>query len=201
MAITTYAQLQSAIDSWLNHQLFSARSPDFIMLFEAAANRRLRVRQQETSTTLVPSSGDATLPTDYLSWRQARWDGATPRVLDYAEPDYLVSKFPTVTTTPPSLFTIEGSTFSTRSSDTTNITFKYFAKVAALSDSAPTNWLLTAHPDIYLFGSLVEAEMFGVNDERFVLWGARRNEIFDEIERLSNKTRGGGFVRVMGPTP
>ncbi len=201
MAISTYAELQTGIDNWLANQLFSARSPEFIALFEAAANRRLRVRQQESSTTLAPSSGDATLPTDYLSWRSVRWEGATPTVLEYVTPDYLSARLPTVTSDTPIQFTIEGSTFSTRSSDTTNITFKYFAKVPALSDSATTNWLLTAHPDLYLFGSLVEAEMFGVNDERAPIWKVRRDEIFDEIEKLSNKTRGAGVVKVLGPTP
>jgi hypothetical protein len=32
-------------------------------------------------------------------------------------------------------------------------------------------------------------------------WKARRDEIFDEIEKLSNKTRGAGAIRVMGVTP
>jgi len=73
--------------------------------------------------------------------------------------------------------------------------------VLTLQDGAPANWLLGAHPDLYLFGSLVEAEMFGVNDERAPLWKARRDEIFDEIEKLSNKTRGAGAMRVMGVTP
>lgn len=201
MAITTFAELKTAVENWLDHQLFTARVPEFIVLFEAAVNRRLRVRQQETSTTLTPSAGDASLPADYLSWRQARWEGATPVVLGYVEPDYLSAQIPVLTSAFPTLFTIEGSTLSTRSSNTTGITFKYFAKVAALSDAAPTNWLLTAHPDLYLFGSLVEAEMFGVNDERMSLWKGRRDEIFDEIEKLSNKTRGSGVVKVMGPTP
>ena len=62
-----------------------------------------------------------------------------------------------------------------------------FQKIPALSDSATTNWLLTAHPDLYLFGSLVGAEMSGVNDERAPLWKARRDEILDEVEKLSNK--------------
>jgi hypothetical protein len=43
--------------------------------------------------------------------------------------------------------------------------------------------------------------MFGVNDERAPAWKARRDEIFDEIEKLSNKTRGAGPMRVMGVTP
>jgi hypothetical protein len=30
----------------------------------------------------------------------------------------------------------------------------YSQKVPALSDSATTNWLLTSHPDAYLFGTL-----------------------------------------------
>ncbi len=201
MSLSTYAELQTGIDNWLDHQLFSARSPEFITLFESTANRRLRVRQQESSTTLVPASGDAALPTDYLSWRSVRWEGATPVTLEYVTPDYLSARFPTVTSDTPIQFTIEGSTFSTRSSDATNVTFKYFAKVPALSVSATTNWLLTAHPDLYLFGSLVEAEAFGVNDERIGLWKSRRDEIFTEIEMLSNKTRGAGVVKVMGPTP
>ena len=32
-------------------------------------------------------------------------------------------------------------------------------------------------------------------------WKARRDEIFDAVETLSNKTRGAGAVRVMGITP
>ena len=37
--------------------------------------------------------------------------------------------------------------------------------------------------------------------KRAPLWKARRDEIFDEIEKLSNKTRGVGAIRVMGVTP
>ena len=45
------------------------------------------------------------------------------------------------------------------------------------------------------------AEMFGCNDERAPVWKARRDAAFDEIVRLSNKTRGGGAIRVIGATP
>jgi hypothetical protein len=57
MSIATYAELRTAVENWLDHTLFSARVPEFIALFEAAANRRLRVRQQEASSALTPSSG------------------------------------------------------------------------------------------------------------------------------------------------
>ena len=201
MAITTYAELQAAVGNWLDHSLFAARVPEFIALFEAAANRRLRVREQEATATLTPSAGAVALPADYLAWRRMTWTG-TPRVeLQYVHPSYLQAAYPSSPTDVPRIFTIEGTTLKIRPLDGTPLELDYFQKIPALSDAAPSNWLLAAHPDVYLFGSLVEAEMFGVNDERAPAWKARRDEIFDEIERLTNKTRGAGAVRVMGVTP
>lgn len=201
MAITTYAELQTAIGNWLDHSLFTARIPEFIALFEACANRKLRTRAQETSTNLMPSSGSVALPSDYLSWRRVTWTGSNRVELAYVHPSYLQAAYPSSPADVPRIFTIEGSTLKVRPVDDTALEFDYLAKIATLSDAAPTNWLLTAHPDLYLFGSLVEAEMFGVNDERAPLWKGRRDEIFDEIDKLSNKTRGAGAVRVMGVTP
>jgi hypothetical protein len=201
MAITNYSELKTAVENWLDHTLFTARVPDFIALFEAAANRRLRVRQQEATAMLMPSAGAVALAADYLAWRRVTWTGS-PRVeLEYAHPSYLQAIYPTSPADVPRFFTIEGSTLKVRPVDNAALEFDYFQRIAALSDAAPTNWLLAAHPDLYLFGSLVEAEMFGVNDERAPLWKARRDEIFDEIEKLSNKTRGAGAARVMAPTP
>jgi hypothetical protein len=201
VAISNCSELKSAIENWLDHNLFTARVPEFIALFEAAANRRLRVRQMETSTTLAPSSGAAALPADYLSWRRVTWTGSSRVELQYVHPSYLQAAYPSSPSDAPRMFTVEGSTLKIRPVDDTALEFDYFQKVPALSDSVATNWLLSAHPDLYLFGSLVEAEMFGVNDERAPLWKARRDEIFDEIEKLSNRTRGSGTVRVMGVTP
>jgi len=201
MSITTYAELQAAVGNWLDHGLFAARIPEFIALFEAAANRRLRVREQEATATLTPVSGAAALPADYLAWRRLTWTG-TPRVeLQYVHPSYLQAAYPSSPSDVPRIFTIEGMTLKIRPLDGTPLELDYFQKIPALSDGNPNNWLLAAHPDVYLFGSLVEAEMFGVNDERAPLWKARRDEIFDEIEKLTNKTRGAGAMRVMGVTP
>ncbi len=202
MSIGTYTQLQDAVSNWLARtDLANARILEFIALFEAVANRRLRVRQQETSTTLTPSSGSVTLPTDYLQWRRVTWAGTSRVELAYVEPSYLQAAYPTSPSDTPRIFTIEGTTLKIRPVDATSLEFLYYAKVAALSDSATTNWLLTAHPDLYLFGSLTEAQSFAENREDALLWKARRDELFEEIITLSNKTRGAGAIRVMGVTP
>src|SRR5713226_10736466 len=201
MSITTYTELQAAIGNWLDHSLFTARIPEFITIFESTANRRLRVRQQEVTASLVPNvTGSVAIPSDYLAWRRVTWTGKTRTELQFVHPSYLQAAYPSSPADVPRIFTIEGSTLKVRPLDSTALEFDYFQKVPALA-SNPVNWLLTEHPDLYLFGSMVEAEMFGVNDERAPLWKARRDEIFDEIEKLNNKTRGPSAIRVMGVTP
>jgi hypothetical protein len=127
------------------------------------------------------------------------WTGSTRVELEYVHPSYLQAAYPDTPSATPRVFTIEGSTLKIRPLDDTVLEFDYFEKIDALSGTV--NWLFSAHPDLYLFGSLAEAEMFLVNDPRAAMWKARRDEIFDEIEKLSNKTRGIGAIRVMGPTP
>ena len=134
MSITTYAELQTAIASWLARSDLTASIPDFITLFEAAANRRLRVRQMESSTDLTPSSGEVALPADYLAWRRLTWTGS-PRVeLAYVAPSYLQAAYPSSPADTPRIFTIEGATLKVRPVSDTALEFLYYQKIPALSD-------------------------------------------------------------------
>jgi len=201
MTISTYATLQTAVETWLARTDLTATIPDLITLFEACANRRLRVRQMETSTTLTPSSGSATLPTDYLMWRSVTWTGSTRVSLEYVHPTYLQAAYPTTPSDTPRHFIIEGTTLKVRPVDDTGLEFYYFQKVPALSDAATTNWLLTAHPDLYLFGTLAEAQALAGFFDIAGVWKTRRDELFEEIIRLSNKSHGPAAIKVMGATP
>ncbi len=198
MAITTYAELQSAIANWLARDDLTAYIPDFITLFEAAAARRLKVRLQETTTTLTPSSGVATLPTDYLGYRRVTWTGSPIHGLEYVAPPLYASYLETGAATPV-VFTIEGSNLRVAPSDDTALTFDYFQKTAAVSGTL--NWLFTNHPDAYLFGSLCEANAFTKDVDAAGLWKSRRDEVFDEISKLDFNERQGMSVRVLGLTP
>jgi hypothetical protein len=196
MALTTYAELQTAVANWLARDDLAASVPDFITLFEACANRKLRVRQMETTATLAPSAGSAALPSDYLSWRRVTWTGSTRVELDYVEPSWLQAAYPDTPAGRPRVFTIEGGTLKIAPADGGALEFNYYQKVAPLS--AAVNWLYAAHPDIYLFGALTEAQGFNLDTEKLALWKARRDEIFAEIESLSKKTQGGGAIRTVG---
>jgi hypothetical protein len=203
MSIATYTELQAALGNWLDHALFAARYGDFIALFEAAANRRLRVKEMEALASLTPAAdGTVALPADYLAWRRCTWTGSARNELRYVQPSYFQAAFPARPSGLPRFFTIESLTLKVMPLDSMPVELEYFQRIPALASSS-TNWLLTAHPDLYLFGSLCEAELFGVNDERGSLWKARRDEIFEELIALSRQTRSGpgAAIQVMGVTP
>jgi hypothetical protein len=201
MTIQTYSDLQGAVANWIARADLTTNIPDFIALFESVANRRLRLRQQESAVTLTASSGVATLPADYLAWRRVTWTGQFPRELEYVHPSYLHALYPTLPADIPRLFTIEGGNLTVAPTDNTALTFDYFQKIPALSNTNTSNWLLATAPDLYLFGSLAEAHGFVKDAESLALWKSRRDELFEEIERLDVKTRGQSGIRVVGPTP
>ena len=72
-----------------------------------------------------------------------------------------------------------------------------------MTDAVATNWLLTAHPDVYLYGSLREAGIFMQEDERVPLWTAGYKSAVDSINDLGEKyaIAGPSTVSLPGPTP
>jgi hypothetical protein len=193
MALATFSDLKSAIASWIVRDDLTTSIPDFITIFEAVANRTLRVRQMETSTSLTTSSGSVALPSDYIDWRSVTWAGSSSRELGYVSPTIARARFNTSTQGTSTWFTIEGGNFKTfPPDDSTAVTFRYYQKIPALSDSNTTNWLLTAYPDLYLFGCLVEANAFIINADAAALWKGRRDELFAEVQALGELSKGGG---------
>jgi hypothetical protein len=199
VAFTSYAELQASVASWLARDDLTLYIPDFITLFEAAACRKLKVRPQETTTTLTPSSGVATLPTDYLGHRRVTWSGSPVHELDYLAPPVWANYYADSASGVPTVFTIEGSSLKVKPLSDTALTFTYYQKTAAVSGTL--NWLFTNHPDAYLFGSLCEANAFNKDVDPAGLWKSRRDEVFDEITKLDFNERSGMTMRVMGQTP
>lgn len=199
MAITTYAELKTSVASWLARSDLTTQIPDFITLFEAEANRKLRVRQQRQTTTLTPTNGAVTLPSDYLYWKTVTVANYPP--LEYKDPSWLYSAYTTSTEGTPLYFTIEGSTLTTRPAVADDIVLSYFEKIDALSDSNTTNWLLAAHPDVYLWGALHEAYSFTKAIDKAALAMGKRDSIFDSIIMLDQQSRGPSAISIIGTTP
>ena len=180
MAITTYAELQTATANWLDRTDLTARIPEFIELSEANFNRVIRSPDMVTKDdSFSIASRYTTLPTDTLEIVRIVLDLTPVVVLEYLTPEEISERRVSMSATgKPYYFTVIGGSTNqlevVPSPDSTyTSSIVYYTRIAALSDSATSNWLLAAHPDIYLFGTLVEAEPYLKNDERMPMWTSR----------------------------
>lgn len=200
MALDTYANLQTAIASWLMRDDLTTNIPDFITLCESRNNRRIRVREMEDSETMTPVSSICTLPTDYLEARRvaASTDPVsvlTPLSLDMAQDAFNVSGYPTH-------YVIQGSTLTAYPLSASDIVLDYYAKIPALSVSNTTNWLLTKAPEIYLYGSLIESAPFMEDDNRLATWISLYKAAVDELIAADTRAVWSKAVaRIRGATP
>lgn len=65
--------------------------------------------------------------------------------------------------------------------DGTDLRIVYYRRIPALTDQAPTNWLLAKQADLYRIASLASAESWLKNDPRIALWKGQRDEIMLEL--------------------
>jgi len=194
--VGTYAQLQTEIANWLDRTDLTATIPTFIELAEANFNRVIRQPDMITKDDSFSISGRyTTLPTDTLEIVRIVLDLTPVVVLEYMTPEELSERRVSLTGggKPYYFTTVGGSTNQLevlRSPDSTyTASIIYYTRIAALTDSATTNWLLTNHPDIYLFGALVEAEPYLKNDDRMPMWTSRLDKALNDLRLQGQRER------------
>jgi hypothetical protein len=214
VAISTYTELLAAIPNWLGgREDLTSRIPEFITLCEAKLNRVLFVPQMETrSTTTCDTTDDEpefiTLPTDFQTMRRVRLSGVTgkPRLSFMSQTqldDYRYSI--DNVTDQPVYFTIMGSEMelAPTPNDDYALEMVYRKNIPALASNS-TNWLLTLAPDIYLYGTLLEAMPFIKDDARVSLWASAFSTVLDDLNRLGFRQSfdsGPSTISLPGVTP
>lgn len=176
MAITTYAELKSAIADWVNRDDLTAVIPSFISLAESQFNRdeRLRTRDSVVRATATIDQQYEALPADYLEMVNFQIDDQTPfqrmQFLTLNQMDEYKRDFTTAGV--PKYYSIVGNQleFLPVPGDSYTGEMTYYAKIPALSDSNTSNWVLAKHPDIYLYGALIQAAPYLKDDERIGTW-------------------------------
>lgn len=182
MAITTYVELQTAVENWLKRADLDSIIPDLIMLGEKRIFREVRARSMETALSSTIASGVIALPSDYLELKFAYVDGSPAKLLQRATATEVYAQYPLrASTTKPRLIAREGSNFIFGPYPDSTYTIKgiYYARPVVVATSA--NTLFTDNPDLYLFAALLEAEPYLKNDGRVGLWQAKYDQIKEQI--------------------
>ena len=186
MDLTTYAGLQSAIADWLMREDLEAQIPAFITLAEAGFSRRIRSPEMVTRADTEISSQYFAGPEDLLEVRRFSLTNLQPaRTVEFMSMEQLVSEQHKWTWRGhPRYYTLQGRTLQILPApdDTYTAELVYYAHIPALTEERPVNWLLRNHPDVYLYGALVESAPFLKEDERVATWGQLRD---DAIRRIN----------------
>jgi len=165
MAISNYTELQSAVADFIARSDLDAKIPDFIAIAEARLSHALRAHEMQATSTGSLTAGVIALPSDYVEWLSARWVGARTQDLAYVEPDSPEWRFRFRPNGDPQMFTIMAGNVEVRPIQTGNLKLYYYQSIPALASNS-TNWLLTKCPDIYLYTSLGEANIYMKDEQR-----------------------------------
>ena len=202
MAIGTYTELQTAVANWLDRDDLGARIPEFIALAEARFNRILRLRSMEAKYTAntVASQRNLALPASYIQMRNFQVNTSPLTTLSYVTPEIYDRLWGGSTSGIPKFYTILANevSFGPIPATVMEVEMLFYKKFDNLSVTTTTNTLLTDSPDIYLYGSMLEAEPFIMNDERVPLWAAALDRAVSDMQEQDNKDRhSGSALRVM----
>jgi len=158
MSLSTYDGLKVSVADWLNREDLSSVIPDFIELAENRIFHELRAPiNEKTADLTLGSDGYATIPSDYLEVKDLFWNynplsrvsltqihsyversGVAPEVFAREQSKLLVYPNPTQ---------VAGDT----------LRIIYYFTPDNLSASSSTNSIFQTAPELYLYGTLVEA--------------------------------------------
>jgi hypothetical protein len=174
MSITNYTSLQATVANYLARSDLAAVIPDFIRLAEVRLRRDLRIRQMLKSATTIAVGGDqtVTLPIDFLQLRDLFLETNPVRSLEYVTPSVFSRNGRVTESGLPMYYTIIANEFKLAPVPDGDYSMRmlYYAAPEYLTSTNPSNVFLATCPDLLLYGSLVEAEPYLMNDGRIQLW-------------------------------
>ena len=202
MALANYTDLQASVASWMHRTDLTTVIPDLVVLAEARIARDLRLRRQVTSTTLstVAATQAVALPSDYLELENISCTvSGIDRNLEYINIERLNVKYPDGSWNgPPMVYTLEGDNIllGPVPDAVYSLPIFYYSRWVALATTS-TNWLLTNHPNIYLYATLAEAADYVHDAEAMAKWESKYNLGVKQLQDSDDKSMfSGSALRV-----
>jgi len=177
MALTTYAELQTAIANWLGRPgdtVVTDNDDDWITLAEQRIyygsgepgdpihSPAVRCRLMETAADIAIDAQEESLPAGWLGARRVYINTDPIKALQFMPPTDFWNRWLGSVSGEPDAFTIEGDSifFGPTPDGAYTVKTRFWTKFSALSGAV--NALFTAAPNLWLYGSLIEAAIYGV---------------------------------------
>ena len=198
MAFSNYSELKTSIANFLARDDLTSQIPDFIRLAEARMSRELDARSMEKRATATTVAGDSyiSLPTDLREIRNVQLNTDPVKTLEYYTVQMINTDYAGQGQGKPKAYSIVGTEIMLRPTPDAAYTLEivYGENVQALSDEDTNNTILSRHPDAYLYGSLMNAYTYLMDEARASQYDQLFTRIMDEIIRDTEKARYGGVL-------
>lgn len=186
MTIATFTDLITEVEAYLSRTDYTARIPTFIQMTESRLNRLLDDPNMEVRATATGTGQYTTLPDDFK--RMIGVSTGNNYDLEQVSESQITSLNQTLTGDPRKYAIVGGAITFAPINSAANVSMLYVRRIPALTTVTPTNWLLTLAPDLYLYGVLLQAHLFGWFDERLPIFKAAYDEAIAEL-RSDGETR------------
>ena len=202
MALTTYTELKSSLADWLNRTDLTSAIADFISLAEAQMERQLRTRQMivRATASFAAAAEYGTVPDDFMEVKSIKLDTNPVTSLSFQTIEGMdqLSNTTYLSSGKPLYFSVVGNQFRLLPIPDGAYTadLVYYAKLAKLSATNATNWLLTQAPDVYLYGSLLQAAPYLQDDARISVWSSLYLAGLEQLQVADDRgsTSGGALL-------
>ena len=200
MSLSTYADLKTAIANWTHRTDLTSYLDDIITIAEKRIEREVQTHETESdlSVAISTSTGTATLPTDFLSLRNAYVDITGTPALIQAGPDQLYQRRTLGARNPglPKYIAQSGGNFIFWPTPDSNYTIKgtYYAKPGTLATAVYD--LFTSNPDLYLYACLAATAPFLKDDKRIPIWEMEYQKVKQAVMNDDTGYRFGGRLQI-----
>ena len=159
----------------------------FVKSATSRINREVKADAMEASATLVSSTKDFTLPTDYNQMRAVYLD--SNELVSPVSPGQSKDE----NWSREAFYSIHGGILELRPAPTqsTNLNIKYFAKLASLSADTDTNKLLDDYQNLYIYAVMIEFCLFSEEDQRVATWQSAFTEEAMRVNKIEEDKRFG----------
>ena len=174
MALDSYTALKSDIAETALRSDLTAIIPTWVSLAEAQMRRTVSHWRQESRVTLTVAARLVDLPADWSETVRLHDATTAKRIELISEAEMQDLREASLVVGKPAKYTHGAGKFEfyPEPDGSYDVELIYRQRIPALSDAAPTNWVLEHFPDAYLYGALIHSAPYLTEGERLATWSA-----------------------------
>lgn len=203
--ITSYSTLLTEVASWLARSDLTSAIPGFVQNMEEKFLRQPKNFGPWMESSLsVPISTTAAVPSDYRALKIAYLDGQSNRPLIASSLEQVLMAYPRASGSgQPKWIARDGANFvfGPVPSGSYTLNGTYYAKPTLLRNfaaDAAAHFLIVNAPDLLLYGSLLEAQPYLMNDKRLPVWqGFFDKALMDYRDLMRVQGMSGGSMQTL----